>query len=124
MGHSCPTVLGGQLLAVDGTSCSAPVVAGLVAWLNSRRDTPLGFVNPLLYRLGVTCPTCFHDVQQGHNWCTEARCCSPSFGFASALGWDPVTGLGTLNVSAISAHGARAGGCRDSKIRPAIHGKT
>ena len=101
VGHSCPTVLSGQLSAVDGTSCSAPVVAGLVTWLNSRRDTPLGFVNPLLYHLGATCPACFHDVPQGHNWCTEARCCSPYFGFAAALGWDPVTGLGTLNVSAI-----------------------
>ena len=101
VGHSCPTVLGGQLSAVDGTSCSAPVVAGLVAWLNSRRDTPLGFMNPLLYHLETTCPTCFHDVQQGHNWCTEAGCCSSDFGFAAAPGWDPVTGLGSLNVSAV-----------------------
>lgn len=103
VGHSCPTVLGGELSAVDGTSCSAPVVAGLVAWLNSRRNTPLGFMNPLLYHLGATCPTCFHDVQQGHNWCTEAGCCGPDFGFAAAPGWDPVTGLGTLNLSAIAA---------------------
>lgn len=101
VGHSCPTVLGGQLQPVDGTSCSAPVVAGLLTWLNSRRATPVGFVNPLLYHLARTCPHCFHDVQVGHNWCTETGCCTPDFGFSAAPGYDPVTGLGTLNLSAI-----------------------
>jgi tripeptidyl-peptidase-1 len=103
VGHRCPTVQDGQVGGVDGTSCSAPVVAGLMAWLNSRRDTPLGFVNPLLYHLGATCPHCLHDVHIGHNWCTETGCCGPGFGFAAAPGYDPVTGLGTLNVSAIAA---------------------
>ena len=101
VGHSCPTLLDGQLQPVDGTSCSAPIVAGLLTWLNSRRVTPVGFVNPLLYHLSRTCPDCFHDVQVGHNWCTEAGCCTPDFGFAAAPGYDPVTGLGTLNLSAI-----------------------
>ena len=46
----------------------------------------------------------FNDVTVGNNFCTEYNCCPGSqdkgsdFGFLSSKGWDPVTGLGTLNV--------------------------
>jgi len=48
----------------------------------------------------------FNDIIEGNNWCTEAFCCPSNnggsdFGYASAVGYDPVTGLGTPNVGNI-----------------------
>ena len=106
LGHSCPTALGGLVEGVDGTSCSAPLVAGLLAALNAEARSQgrprLGFANPLLYRLQSQHPTCFRDVVDGYNWCTEQRCCERRFGFSAAAGWDPVSGLGTLDVGCLS----------------------
>jgi len=97
VGHNCPVVSGGQIMAVDGTSCSSPVFAALIALLNdyqvSRGKPKLGFVNPVLYKMAAT----FNDITVGNNWCTEMQCCNSSFGYEAAKGWDPVTGLGTPN---------------------------
>jgi tripeptidyl-peptidase-1 len=107
IGHACPTFLGGMLSGVDGTSCSSPLFAGIVATLNSyqaSRGRPvLGFVNPLFYYMADHCDDCFNGAIEGHNGCTEMQCCGKDFGFASATGanWDPVTGLGTPNVQAM-----------------------
>lgn len=99
IGHLCPVVVGGTLMPVDGTSCSSPVFAAMVALLNdyqkSRGKSVLGFLNPVLYKMaedGV-----FNDIVDGNNMCTEMQCCSDEFGYQSWKGWDPVTGLGTPN---------------------------
>ncbi|KAF8268692.1 subtilisin-like protein [Lactarius quietus] len=75
-----------------GTSCAAPVVAGLISLLNDyrlyKKRPPLGFLNPWLYsgaRLG------FNDITSGSN-----PGCGTE-GFSAVPGWDPVTGLGTLD---------------------------
>ena len=107
IGHSCPTLIGGTVQPIDGTSCSAPVVSGLLAiindflWTNHR--IKLGFANPLLYHIFNHCPDCFRDVTDGYNWCTEGECCdnATEYGFKAINGYDPVTGLGTLNVGKI-----------------------
>jgi tripeptidyl-peptidase I len=108
LGHSCPTVVGNNIGGVDGTSCSAPLVAGLLATLNAEAQAQgrprLGFVNPLLYWLQQRCAGCFRDVTDGYNWCTEQQCCDPAFGFSAAPGWDPVSGLGTLNHGLLRDH--------------------
>jgi len=82
---------------VDGTSCSSPVVAGIIALLNSARlnnnKPPLGFVAPVLYAAYAADPTTFTDITTGNNKCTES-CCS-KIGYEATKGWDPVTGLGT-----------------------------
>lgn len=106
VGHSCPTYLAGELMPIDGTSCSSPLVAGLLAIVNDhlweKKGTKLGFVNPLIYHLSNNCKNCFNDINDGHNWCTEETCCnSTNFGFQGADGYDPVTGLGTLNLGNI-----------------------
>ena len=99
IGHLCPVVIDGTLTPVDGTSCSSPVFAGIVALLNdyqkSRGKPVLGFLNPVLYKMaedGV-----FNDITDGGNMCTEMQCCGDKFGYQSWKGWDPVTGLGTPN---------------------------
>ena len=107
IGHSCPVIINSQVGSVDGTSCSTPIVAGLLAvvskhlWENHGKR--LGFVNPLLYYLYKNCENCFKDITVGHNWCTEDTCCdnSTNFGFSATNGYDPVSGLGSLNVGNI-----------------------
>ena len=63
-----------------GTSAVAPLWAGLVARINSLNASPLGYINPQLYRN----PSALHDITQGTNG-----------DFLAAPGWDPCTGLGT-----------------------------
>ena len=112
VGHNCPVVMGGSLGAVDGTSCSSPVFAALVALLNDHQVSlgkpKLGFINPLLYKMWSDDRTIFTDITKGNNWCTEMQCCSQALGFEATKGWDPVTGLGTPNfghmVAWLDAH--------------------
>ena len=108
IGHNCPVVTSGEVQGVDGTSCSSPIAAGVMAILNglelSKGKPPLGFLNPLLYKMYEDDPYIFHDVSYGNNYCTEYNCCPKNknggsdFGYLSMKGWDPVTGLGSLNV--------------------------
>ena len=81
-----------------GTSASTPAWASLIAQLNDYRSTlgkpALGFLNPLLYG-NSTIRAALRDVTTGTNpGCGEA-------GFPSAKGWDPVTGLGTVDFAAL-----------------------
>lgn len=107
LGHSCPTVIGGQLGGVDGTSCSSPMTAGLFSIVNQylwkTRHHKLGFANPLLYHLAENCANCFQDITDGYNWCTEETCCenTTQYGFQAIQGYDPVSGIGTPNIGNI-----------------------
>jgi subtilase family serine protease len=101
IGHNCPTIMDGQIMPVDGTSCSSPIFAAIIALLNDHQKNNgkpnLGFVNPVLYQMWADNKNIFHDITKGNNWCTEMQCCNNTFGYESAVGWDPVTGLGTPN---------------------------
>ncbi|KAI9439772.1 subtilisin-like protein [Lactarius indigo] len=75
---------------VEGTSCSTPIVAGIISLINdyqiSKGRNPLGFLNPWLYgiaRAGL------NDITKGSNPGCETD------GFSAIEGWDPVTGLGS-----------------------------
>ena len=93
IGHNCPVISQGMLQDIDGTSCSSPLWAGMVALLNQRElgkgKGPLGFMNPLLYKMHQEDPSLFNDVTIGNNFCTEYNCCPGSqdkgsdFGFLS-----------------------------------------
>ena len=108
IGHNCPVISQGMLQDIDGTSCSSPLWAGMVALLNQRElekgKGPLGFMNPLLYKMHQEDPSLFNDVTVGNNFCTEYNCCpqradqGSDYGYLSTKGWDPVTGLGTPNL--------------------------
>ena len=90
-------VLNGTFRVVGGTSASAPVLAGLLSLVNSRRRQmgrrSLGNVTQHLYDAP---PQLFTDVTAGNNTCTAnpAVCCAQ--GFPAAGGWDPVTGRGSV----------------------------
>ena len=102
LGHNCPVVVNGIPMGVDGTSCSSPVFASIITLLNDYQimngKEKLGFVNPVLYKMYNDNPKIFNDITEGNNWCTETTCCNSTFGYETAKGWDPVTGLGTPNV--------------------------
>lgn len=72
----------GQQLTVGGTSAVAPLWAALIALLNERTGTRMGYLNPLLYRLAAA--GALRDITQGGNGAYQA-----------GPGWDPCTGLGT-----------------------------
>jgi kumamolisin len=71
-----------------GTSAAAPLWSGLVARLNQGLGAHLGFLTPRLYSLAGT--AAFRDVKTGDNGVYRA-----------ASGWDPCTGLGTPDGSAL-----------------------
>ncbi|KAH9054782.1 subtilisin-like protein [Lactarius vividus] len=77
-------------MLVEGTSCSAPTVAGIISLLNDYLITngrpPLGFLNIRLYDDGFSG---LNDITSGSN-----PGCGTD-GFSAVPGWDPVTGLGT-----------------------------
>ena len=70
----------GTATVFGGTSCVAPLWAGLIALVNQSANKRAGFINPLLYAN----PTAFTDITEGNN-----------NGYNAAPGWDPVTGLGS-----------------------------
>lgn len=78
---------------VAGTSCAAPTFSGIVALLNEVRlnagKSPLGPLNPMLYKLAVDHPEAFTDITSGNN----PGCYTN--GFFATKGWDPASGLGS-----------------------------
>nr|POE46177.1 tripeptidyl-peptidase sed2 [Quercus suber] len=91
-------IINGQDISVYGTSASSPSWAAFVAILNDYRasigEGNLGFINPLLYGNGRSAT---RDVTQGSN-----RGCD-SAGFPAGSGWDPATGLGSIDFGALRA---------------------
>ncbi|KAH9161572.1 subtilisin-like protein [Lactarius sanguifluus] len=92
-------VLGGELEdEIFGTSGSAPIVAGIISMLSDYRlatnRPPLGFLNPWLYGRALRLQG-INDITSGSNPGCDTD------GFSAVDGWDPVTGLGTLDFEAL-----------------------
>jgi len=103
-GYNYVVAIGGQYYELSGTSASAPVFAGMITLINGARistgKSPLGFLNPALYNLAASNPSIFNDITVGENNCcayngTGITCCQ--YGFNATTGWDPLTGLGSIN---------------------------
>jgi kumamolisin len=73
----------GQDLVIGGTSASAPLWAGLIALLNQKLGTPVGFLNPLIYG-SLSGKGLFNDVTSGNNG-----------SYSAGIGWDACTGWGS-----------------------------
>jgi len=88
------TVLNRRPWIMEGTSCSSPAAAGIIALLNdymiSSGRKPLGFLNPWLYGGGLAG---LNDITRGSNPGCNTE------GFSATPGWDPVTGLGSLDFA-------------------------
>jgi kumamolisin len=94
--------IGGTEQVIGGTSAVAPLYAGLVARLNQSLtgsgENPVGFLNPLLYALPNTGGP-FHDVVSGNNDIYHDL----GGEYAAGPGWDPCTGLGSINGTQLLA---------------------
>ncbi|KAH9167147.1 subtilisin-like protein [Lactarius sanguifluus] len=86
------------LWTLSGTSCAAPTAAGIISLLNDYRISngrpPLGFLNIWLYGI---CLEGLNDIASGSN-----PGCNTD-GFSAVPGWDPVTGLGSLDFERLVA---------------------
>ena len=100
----------GYLDVVGGTSCAAPTFAATVALLNQYLGASgLGNVNPSLYALAASNPAAFNDVTTGNNIvpCAQGTPNCPAtapfqFGFSAGVGYDLVTGLGSVDANALA----------------------
>ena len=92
-----------------GTSVAAPIWAAIIARANQARrsagGSPVGFVNPFLYRLARSDPSPFRSVNIGNADVAmkvvdyDGRPTTFELdGYDSVPGWDPVTGLGVPRV--------------------------
>jgi kumamolisin len=69
----------GQFTVIGGTSAVAPLMAGLLACINQKLGSSVGFINPAIYQDA----SAFRDVTQGNNNGQDAK-----------QGWDACTGMG------------------------------
>jgi len=108
-------VLNGQWIGyAGGTSMAAPIWSAVIAIANARRQetqqSPVGFVNPLMYYLGRTSPdrgehAVLRNISSGSSD-IEFRVVSGQgrtdhhtlAGYRATSRWDPVTGLGVPHV--------------------------
>lgn len=94
-----------SLAVVGGTSTASPAFAAIVALLNqATQSTGQGNVNPTLYTLYASTSSAFHDVTSGDNKvpCTQGSTDCPNggtIGYSAGVGYDLVTGLGSLDVN-------------------------
>ena len=108
VGQDISVVFNGHSCLGSGTSAATPMVAAMVALVNDARVaaemSPLGFMNPLLYSKELREQGVFNDITAGSN----PGCGTP--GFPASRGWDPVTGLGSLNFANLKLALLKAGG--------------
>ena len=80
-------LVNGSTQQIGGTSLSAPIFTGFYARIQSAKGNSLPFPAATLYQGASANPSWFHDVTSGTNG-----------GFTTKVGWDYVTGFGSLNV--------------------------
>jgi hypothetical protein len=109
----------GTLMPVGGTSASSPSFAGIVTLINqyvvtkgTQSKPGLGNINPNLYALAQNTTGVIHDVTAGNNIvpCKSGStgCKTGSFGYSAGVGYDAVTGLGSVDAYNLAANWASA----------------
>jgi uncharacterized protein (TIGR03437 family) len=101
----------GILQVYGGTSVPTPAFAGVAALLNqylvssgAQSSPGLGNMNPKLYSLAQSTPDIFHDIVNGDNIVTvncparNKNCGAMPVGFSAGVGYDSVTGLGSVDT--------------------------
>jgi subtilase family serine protease len=99
---------------IGGTSLSAPLLSGIMALADQDAGAPHGFINPTLYLMrgtgGLRDVTGGHDslavlrnALVGGHIVTRLRSIERDTSLDTAVGWDPVTGLGSPYAPAFVA---------------------
>ncbi len=85
-------VTGGTTAQYGGTSLACPMWAASLD-LIYQSSGATGFAGPTVYSLakGSNYNSLFHDITSGSN------------GYATTVGWDPVTGVGSPNIGALAS---------------------
>jgi tripeptidyl-peptidase-1 len=110
-GYNIPIIDDGDIEVSGGTSASAPMFGGLLLQLIARleesgvcgdRDITLVQLNRFLYKAAKTHPAAFIDVVHGNiAWSgqrPEQARINCGVGYEATEGWDPASGLGTINM--------------------------
>ena len=88
-----------------GTSFAAPAWAGYLALVNQQlaadSDSPIGFINPIIYAQNVTSQysTDFHDITSGTSGSYSA-----TTGYDLVTGWGSPNGTGLINALVATAN--------------------
>lgn len=109
----------GHWVVYGGTSCAAPLWAGMAALNNQYTEAngkaDLGYANPTLYKMFNTTQTypAYHDVTQGNN-----------LYYLATAGYDMASGIGTpdaydliRDINGGSSCGGGGGGTQTQLIR-------
>ena len=106
LGVKYEVMVNNEIVLLYGTSASSPVFAAMISLLNAARylngQPTVGYLNPTLYDATTNQNgALFNDQTSGENNCPAnangPRCCTA--GFYAAVGWDPVTGFGSIMYS-------------------------
>jgi len=81
--------------AVGGTSAVAPLYAGLIARINANLGSQAGFLNPVLY----AAKNVFHSISGPPGPANNSF--GKVTGYPATAGWNPCTGLGSVNGTAL-----------------------
>ena len=120
-----------NFVAFEGTSADAPSMAGVAAMLDQALGAAQGNLNPGLYSLASSNPAVFHDVTVSSSGVANcdvntASICNNSIpsqsslsggqsGYLVGVGYDEVSGLGSLDVTAFLGSYAQA-----TKVTPTV----
>ncbi len=97
-----PPLCGPQWHLVGGTSEASPLFAGVIALANQARGEPVGYLNPLLYKLGKhSAQSGIVDITSGNNTFTFCSAnCTTVPGYSARPGYDLASGWGTVDAAA------------------------
>jgi subtilase family serine protease len=120
-GASCVTQSNGEYSfeSLCGTSAAAPDMAGITALLDQQLGEGQGNLNPELYTLAASSSSAFHDATPATSSVSGCSLATPSMcnnsapsstgltggqqGYPLTVGYDEVTGLGSLDVARLIA---------------------
>ena len=92
-------VIGKTFYKISGTSAGAPVMAGFLSNVNAERlalgKGPVGWILPAMYTYA---DSIVNDITSGNNFCAANGQRCPQ-GFYATPGWDPATGLGSVDFA-------------------------
>lgn len=97
------------LTVAGGTSLGAPVFAGMLTLVENKAGlSGVGNANPQLYQFAAsTTAAAFHDIVSGNNNVPTSS--GGTIGYSAGPGYDPVTGLGSIDVGKLAQAWAGSG---------------